>query len=311
MRLSIIDIGTNTVLLLVADVDRDGTLRPVHHGHVIGRLGKGVDEHRVILPETFEKILEILKNYVEESKRQSADRILACGTSALRDAANTEEFVNIVKNNLGLEIRILSGDEEAELTYRGAVSEFLQDDPNPFFTVLDIGGGSTEITVGHGMSVLTKHSFDIGCVRLTERFLKTSPPSSLAMSQALSAIRKQISAVPAVSTNSRLIGVAGTVTTLAAIDLNLPEYDPRKVSGHELTYEKIQELLAKLRIKTVEEMRAFPQILPGRADILLAGVVILLEVMDQLNIETMTVSDRGLRYGVALEEAVRPREDSS
>ncbi|MBI2618578.1 MAG: Ppx/GppA family phosphatase [Ignavibacteriales bacterium] len=305
MRLSVIDIGTNTLLLLIADVERDGTIIPLHHGHVIGRLGRGVDEHRTILPETFMKILELLEDFAETSKRYGSNRVIACGTSALRDAGNADEFVEFIKRKLGVEIRILTGNEEAELTYRGAVSEFLEGEKNSFFTVLDIGGGSTELTVGQGMNVLSKHSLDIGCVRLTERFLKTSPPSSLSMSQTLTAIRERVSKIPSVSSNSRLIGVAGTVTTLAALDLNLPEYDPQKVSGHELTYEVIQQTSSKLRIKTVEEMKAYPQILPGRADVLLAGIVILLEVMSHLNIQAITASDRGLRYGIALEEARR------
>ncbi len=304
MRISVIDIGTNTILLLVADVDDRGGLTPVYHGQTIARLGKGVDEQRNILPETVDRVLSTLATYDQIIRKLQSQRTIVCGTSALRDASNRDQFLDAVKKKLGMQIRVLSGEEEAFLTYRGAVSEF-QKESKQQFAVLDIGGGSTELTVGTDLAVASKRSLDIGCVRLTERFLKTSPPSSLGMSQALGTIRSAITQFPSISSSTMLIGVAGTLTTLAAIDLTLPEYDPLKVSGYRLPFDSIMTIFNQLRIKTIDEMKVFPQILPGRSDVLLAGIIILIEVMKNLDADEITVSDRGLRYGVAFEEALR------
>jgi exopolyphosphatase/guanosine-5'-triphosphate,3'-diphosphate pyrophosphatase len=302
MRLTSIDIGTNTVLMLIADVESNGRLRIVRDEHSIARLGKGVDENRVILPETFERVLKVLREYTHISETNHSQKIIACGTSALRDARNTGEFVSFVKDRLGFEIRILSGDEEAELTYTGAVADLVDLRHEKNFAVLDIGGGSTELTSGVNLSVKSKVSVDLGSVRLTERFLKKSPPASLDVSHALSFIRREIAGLPPISKTTRLIGVAGTLTTLAAVDLALPSFDPFKVNGHTLTYDAIQSIFNRLRIKTVEELRTIPQILPARADIILAGILILLETMKALDADEITVSDKGLRYGILLKE---------
>jgi len=305
MRISVIDIGTNTILHLIADVGDDGSITPVHHGHEIARLGKGVDEHRSIPKETMDRVASALLEFAETSRALGAERIIACGTSALRDAANRDEFVQFVKGRFGFDVKILTGSEEAEMTYLGAISEFEESWSAPN-VVIDIGGGSTEITAGFGTTVKRSVSLEIGCVRLTERFLKSSPPSSLAMSETLRTIRSQIQGLAEISSSARLFGVAGTVTTLAALDLGLAEYDPLRVSGHEISMDTIQGIFNRLRIKSVEEIKTYPQIHPGRADILLAGIIILIEAMKQLNTQVITASDRGLRYGFALREARGP-----
>jgi exopolyphosphatase/guanosine-5'-triphosphate,3'-diphosphate pyrophosphatase len=305
MRLTAIDIGTNTILTLIADFSPDGKLAVLRDEHVIARLGKGVDENRAITPETIERTLGYLSSFRDLSDQLGSDRIVACGTSALRDAKNGREFINAVRQKLGFEITVLNGDEEAELTYLGAVSEFLRPGERQYFGVLDIGGGSTELVSGAGETVERTQSLDVGSVRLTERILKTSPPSSLAMNQALNEIRAQVASLSSLPSHTRLIGVAGTLTTLAAMDLQLSAYDSTRVSGHELTVEAIQEIFNHLRIRSVEEILGYPQVLPGRADVLLAGILILLEVVKRLNADRITVSDRGLRYGIAMREFER------
>ena len=299
MRLSVIDIGTNTVLLLIADVDPDGRVHVVYDGHAIPRLGRGVDEHRSIPPESVARVLQCLRDYDELSHRYQAEAIIACGTSALRDASNKEEFRQRVKDELGFDVVILSGEREAELTYLGAVSQFMETDARGRFAVLDIGGGSTELTLGAGTAIESRQSLEIGCVRLTERILKTSPPSSLAMSLCLKELRTALQPLRILSSTASLIGVAGTLTTLASIDLALDQYDAARVNGHRLTTETVKSIFNKLRIRSVEEIRAIPQVHPGRADILLAGILILMETMDMLGVNEVTVSDRGLRYGIA------------
>ncbi|MBI3788597.1 MAG: Ppx/GppA family phosphatase [Ignavibacteriales bacterium] len=303
MRISTIDIGTNTILMLVADIQPDGTLATVRDEHSIPRLGKGVDEHKTISHETFQRALGFLKKYKDISDACRSEKIIACGTSALRDAVNKKEFISFISQELGFTIEVLSGDEEAELTYLGAISEFLRRDGQQNFAVLDIGGGSTELTTGIGRRVTNKQSLDIGCVRLTERILKTSPPTALSIERGVKRIKEHLAAYPPLlPAQTKLIGVAGTLTTLAALDLNLPTYDRERVSGHILTLESIQRIFHTLKTKSIEELTAYPQILAGRADVLLAGIMILLEVMKKISADQITVSDRGLRYGIALRE---------
>lgn len=291
--------------MLVADIRPDGTLVTVRDEHSIPRLGKGVDEHKKISQQTFQRALNFLKEYKDISDACRSEKILACGTSALRDAINQREFISFISQKLGFTIEVLSGDEEAELTYLGAISEFLQPHNQQNFAVLDIGGGSTELTTGIGRRVTNKQSLDIGCVRLTERILKTSPPLASLIERAVEEIQDHLAAYPLLPAQTKLIGVAGTLTTLAALDLNLPIYDRERVSGHILTLGSIQRVFHTLKTKSVEELTAYPQILAGRADVLLAGILILLEVMKKLNANQIAVSDRGLRYGIALREVYK------
>lgn len=305
MRLSSIDIGTNTILMLIADVRPDGEIHVARDEHFIARLGKGVDEHRRILPETFERVLRCLSHYKQVHDEARSERILACGTSALRDAVNRDEFIEFIKSRLGFEITVLRGDQEAELTYLGSVSEFLEEGFQQSFAVIDIGGGSTELTYGISGSVTSTRSLDIGSVRLTERFLKSSPPDESALKEAEEYIRDRVNSFPLLEDGTRCIGVAGTLTTLAAIDLQLHVYDRMRVSGHVLSLDVIQKIFDRLKDKRLEEIKAIPQILSQRADIILAGILILCELMKQIGVDRITASDRGLRYGILMNEAKR------
>ena len=306
MRLTTIDIGTNTILMLVADVSADGSIVPLHDAQVIARLGKGVDANRRITPETSRRVLGYLRDYKKISETFHSEKIIARGTSGLRDASNRKEFIDTARQELGLEISILSGEEEAELTYQGAVSEFLGPDLQQALAVLDIGGGSTELTIGKGTKVLQVSSLDIGSVRLTERTPLLNPPSAPALTQAISEVRNWISKFPQLSPRTRLIGVAGTVTTLAAIDLGLEKYDPSRVSGYFLSLNSIERISTLLNTCSISQMeKDFPQIQPGRSDIIVAGVLILIESLRRFGVEGITVSDRGLRYGMALREVMR------
>ncbi len=307
MRLSVIDIGTNTILLLVADIDQSGIISVIHDEQVIARLGKGVDEHRMINGETFERALKFLQTYRTTSETLHAEKIIAVGTSALRDAANRDEFCSFIQNKTGIKINILSGDDEAEYTFHGAISGFRG--KSKIFSVLDIGGGSAEIVSGSSSRLISKASLDIGCVRLTERFLQTSPPTSLEVAEARSFIQQELVKVDLSTVQeSKLVGVAGTATTLAALHQKLPRYDPQRVEGYLLSYDDIRNIFNQLRIKTLEEIRTVPQISPGRADIILAGILILLEFMEAADAAQIAVSDKGLRYGIALRESKRLKE---
>jgi exopolyphosphatase/guanosine-5'-triphosphate,3'-diphosphate pyrophosphatase len=303
MRLASIDIGTNTILMLIADVERNGTLSVVRDEHCIARLGKGVDEHSFIQKETFQRVLNILSQFKSIADSHGVQQLTACGTSALRDAANRQEFIDFIREHLSIDIKILSGQEEAESTYLGAVSEYLEDSPSGEFAVLDIGGGSTELVAGTGAIVSSAVSIDIGSVRLTERILKNSPPDTTALENAVKLVQNNLHHLSPLPTATMLIGVAGTLTTVAALDLQLKTFDKTLINRHTLTRETIERIFQELRHLTLDQIRHYPQIHPSRADILLAGILILLETLHKVNVSQITVSDRGLRYGMLMQTA--------
>ncbi|MDD8016944.1 MAG: Ppx/GppA phosphatase family protein [Bacteroidota bacterium] len=301
MRIASFDIGTNTILLLIADVDSTGIRKILHDEQVIARLGKGVDEHKIISQETFQRAENFLTAYKQTCSNFSVDKIIAVGTSALRDAKNQKEFCVYIKHKVGIDIEVLSGDEEAQWTYRGGISEFL--DRAERFSVFDIGGGSTEIITGNHTQILSKTSINIGSVRITERILKEAPPTDAAIAEAHEFILSNIPKVFVKDISSTFaIGVAGTLTTLAALDQQLPFYSSEKIDGYRLSQEVIGSLFAKLKDKSIDQIKAFPQISAGREDIILAGTMILLGCMEASKITSITVSDRGLRYGIVHRE---------
>ena len=310
MRISAIDIGTNTILMLIADVHSDGTMSVVRDEHTIARLGKGVDSFKKILPDTFERALDILATLKAISDEAGSQRIVACGTSALRDASNREEFIEFIRTKLGITIQVLSGNEEARLTYLGGASEYFQHHPHQSFAVLDIGGGSTELVAGMGEKVLQEHSMNIGAVRITERFFHSTPPTIFEIQQAQSEIEIHLDSIFLLPKSTQVIGVAGTVTTLAAMDLQLASYSADKINGYRLTLKQIDHFYNQLKVLSLGEIRAIPQILPLRADIILAGITILRSVLMKNKLEEIIVSDRGLRYGLLFSEAERLRQNT-
>lgn len=301
MIISSIDIGTNTILLLVAEAKHGKIVKVIHDQQVIARLGEGVDRNRVISNAAFLRASGFLSSYRQTALQLHSDKIVAVGTSALRDAINGKEICAGIAASTGINIEILSGDDEAQWTFFGALTG--NEAPGERFTVIDIGGGSTEIISGTSSTIDEKVSLDIGCVRITERMLSPLPPSEHRLAAARKFVADAIVAsLPFGVGSSRAIGVAGTVTTLAAINLKLKEYDPSKVHGHVLHKEDIHSAVQFLAMKSIEEIRKIPQVSPGRADVLLAGSIILLEFMEAGNLEEITVSDRGLRYGIVLRE---------
>jgi len=301
MKIASIDVGTNTMLLLIVEVDKNGIIQVLHDEQVIARLGKGVDSNQIINQETFLRAENFFQAYKQTCDLYAVDKIVAVGTSALRDAKNREEFCAYIQQKVGITIDVISGDEEAKWTYRGGISEFSGQSDK--YSVIDIGGGSTEIIVGNEKEIVTKTSINIGSVRLTERILHQSPPEDSAIIEAHEFILSQMPKDQFKNMSPTMtIGVAGTLTTLASLHQHLQEYDPKKISGYQLTYENICEIFALLKDKNLEQLKLFPQISQGRADILLAGIMILMGFMEATQLTTITVSDRGLRYGIVYSE---------
>lgn len=310
MRIASIDIGTNTILMLIADLHEDGSLHVVSDQQVVARVGKGVNRTGAIDWNAFTRSERFLQEYLSEARKQQVDIVRCTGTSALRDARNSEDYLEYMQQKLNLDIEILSGEDEALWTYGGAISGF--PDREGSFAVLDIGGGSTEMTVGKGFHIDKRMSVDIGCVRLTERYLPHSPPLSEELADMNQHLAKAIEAYPEFDpANTAFVGVAGTVTTLAALEKGLEKYDGHAISGFRLTKEMIQRRYEEFTRLSSKEIETVLRVDPGRADIILVGIAILRVLMEKRNLPEITVSERGLRYGIAVREWELGLESSS
>lgn len=300
MNIAVIDIGTNTVLLLIAGIDSSGNITPLVYEQRIPRLGTGVDASKNLSMQSMQRVVQVLREYRSTMDTFTLDCTVVCGTSAVRDALNRDEFIALVRRETGFEIEVLSGGEEALWTYRGAISGV----PGiSRATVVDIGGGSTEITVGDTVSVAERVSLDIGSVRLTERFFKHDPPTHPELEKAIEVIENEL--VKAARFNfpgTTLIGVAGTATSLAILDQGIKEFNIHAVTNYTLKLDTVYGLLRTLRSMTVEKILNLSHIMEGRADVITAGVLILREVMAHYEFKEMIVSERGVRYGLVLRE---------
>src|SRR5262245_35512930 len=292
MRVAAIDLGTNTTRLIVADVT-DGTVEAILRKSTITRLGEGVDSRRRLLPLPIARVRNCLSGYRRELESLGAERALLVATSAVRDAENGEAFLGEIEWSYGFSTRLLSREEEAGLTLRGVGGV------DGETIVIDIGGGSTEL-IGSGVRVST----ELGSVRLTERFLESDPPASNELEDLARAIRSVLEEHRLSA--QRGIGVAGTVTSLAALDLGLVEYDADRVHGHRLSRAGVERQLDRLAALPLAERREVPGLEPERAPVIVAGTAILLEVMRQLGLAEIEVSERDILDGAALEAAAVP-----
>lgn len=291
MRVAGLDFGTNTCLCLVADIE-GSQLRVLADEVEIVRLGQGVDINKSLHPEALKRFDVTLSRFSETISRLKPDRILACATSAARDSSNRDELIAIGKK-YGIPIEIISGEKEAELTFRGTLSG---EAPGPL-AIVDVGGGSTELMFGEPGRLDSRVSLDVGAVRLTERFGTDVSAVSAMREAVLAAIEK--SKFRADGFSRRVIGVAGTPTTLAAVDLGLKTFDSERVHGHRFTLTAIENWIARLAPMSIEQRRALTGMEPKRADVIVAGLICLAEGLRALNEHELRVSTRGLRYGVA------------
>ncbi|HEY8637603.1 MAG TPA: Ppx/GppA phosphatase family protein [Solirubrobacteraceae bacterium] len=305
MRVAVVDIGTNSTRLFVADVAPDAGVETIERRSEVTRLGEGVDRAGRLTDEAMGRVHAVLDSYRSAIDELHAEAAVAVLTSAVRDAANGSAFVDEVAKRHRLDARVITGDEEAELTFLGAVSERPHGAGVPT-VVLDVGGGSTELVVGTGRDMRFHVSTQVGVVRMTERHLHDDPPPA----EALAALRDDVrdaldDGLPASEREDvcAAIAVAGTATSLAAIDLALDPYDPDRVHGHVLSVSRIEELrdqLAAIRLAQRREVRGLH---PDRAPTIVAGVVILLEALAAFGLDTVEVSEHDILRGVALRRA--------
>ena len=291
---AVIDIGTNSVLLLLARRRADGTLEVARDQSTITRLGQGAGASGMLAPEAIVRTLECLQGYREVAAAAGAT-LTAVTTEGVRMARNQAAFLEPAAELLGQPVRLLSGDEEAELSYLSVARETPEGGP---LRVLDIGGGSTELVVGEGLELRSAVSHPVGSVRLTERLITADPPTAAMVAAVHDAALTAFRAGPPVAPHPVLHGLAGTVTTVAALLLGLQVYDRARVDGARFTREQVLALRDALAAEALEQRCARPCLERGRADVIVAGVTILLAALEFCGAGTLVVRDRGLRYAL-------------
>lgn len=302
MRRAVIDIGTNTLLLLIAERDAGGELRAVVDWCRFGRLGQGLDRSRELHPDAVARSLAICREYRDAMDAHGVTAVDVIATQALREARNAASFAEPAAAILGAPIQIISGEREAELAFRSAAFSLpaLRGAP---FVVADVGGGSTEVITGEGTTFASAVSVPIGAVRLTERHVHSDPPTAGERAALVADIDRALAPLT-LPTGVVLVASAGTASTLAALDLAAP-YDPARVHGHQVTPAQLAELTERLLAATVAERRALPGMEPQRADVIAAGAAIFARLAHRLAAPAVVVSDRGIRWGLAYEPLPR------
>jgi exopolyphosphatase/guanosine-5'-triphosphate,3'-diphosphate pyrophosphatase len=312
-RVAAIDCGTNSIRLLVADVPARGPHTDLLRRMEVVRLGEGVDATGLLAPQAVERTRVVLAEYAAQARELGATAVRMVATSASRDAGNRTDFEDMVSATLGRLPDVVAGDEEARLSFLGAtasldaaVAAHGEPAPRPPYLVVDIGGGSTEFVLGDADGVRAARSVDVGCVRLTERHLHGDPPVADEIQGAEADIRAalaEVVAVVPVDEAATLVGLAGSVTTVAALALDLPAYDATAIHGSRIPVAAVRSVTAGLLTATRARRAALPVMHPGRVDVIGAGSLILRVVMDALSIDDVVVSEHDILDGIALQLA--------
>jgi exopolyphosphatase / guanosine-5'-triphosphate,3'-diphosphate pyrophosphatase len=296
-----IDIGSNTVRLLIMEVDGAGGFQEVHSERVICRLGEGINTEKKLLPHRVDLTLDVLQRFHDLCRKHGDIPIRAVATSAVREASNREEFVRMAQERAGLVVQVIPWEEEAWLTLEGV---FWKLPPSGKTLIFDIGGGSTEFIFSENKQVLASAGTSLGVVRLTEQFISQHPVDVGEYQSLKNHIREQLDRVRfrlGDPSPEQLIGTAGTATTLAAMDCNIFPYDPEKIHGLVLPLENIQRLFEDLKSKSLEQRLKIPSLEQGREDLIIAGTALVLETMEVFQCSHLTVSEYSLREGILLE----------
>jgi exopolyphosphatase/guanosine-5'-triphosphate,3'-diphosphate pyrophosphatase len=305
VRVAVVDIGTNSTRLLIGDVEGTGVTE-IERRTTVTNMGRGVDHSGLICSDAVDDVCTVIGDYKSRYEEMGAERVMTIATSAVRDAVNGDAFIAELRERFNLNARLLTGEEEANLTYMGATAHR----PDEGATlVFDIGGGSTELIVGSGRKVGFHTSLQAGTIRQSERHLSSDPPDPHELEDLADEIRNLID--PAIATDphasaSRAIAVAGTPTSLAAIDQGLEPYDPGRVHGYRLGMKPIQRMLSRLSSLPLAERLRVPGLQPGRAPTIVAGTVILVQVMRAFEMNEIEVSELDILHGSALSAAMAP-----
>jgi exopolyphosphatase/guanosine-5'-triphosphate,3'-diphosphate pyrophosphatase len=304
-RYAAIDVGTNTILLLIAEQGADGRLHTIFDGETTTRLGQGLAKTGKINARALEKSIHVIQGYLSLCRHEGVTEIVAAGTSALRDARNRGEFLRTVRRRCGLEVETISGEDEARLSYLAVGRD--RKWSSGTLVVLDIGGGSTEWIYGDVRDQVLVFSEDIGSVRLTERFLNSDPVTDREYRAMASHVRKAVNNIPLADRNATLVGIGGTITTLCSVKQGLREFDPSRIHHGLLTLEDIQAQIQQLRALPLRGRETIAGLPAERADVILAGAAILLYSLLRLGPDRIWVSIHGLRHGLLLDRFFKGR----
>ena len=295
MRVASIDIGTNTILLLIAETD-EGKLKPLFEMETIVGLGKGLQKDGDLSQEAMERGFQTLARYLERCQTMGVQNIFAVGTSALREAKNSGNFLKTIKEKLNLSIEIISGEEEAHLSFLAVIRDLKE--LKKMALVIDVGGGSTEFILGKGDRIIQSVSLPLGSVRFTDQFLLSDPVQEEEWEKMEREILELLVRIPHPQEPFSMVAVGGTATTLASVEQGLDEFIPEKIHHFVLKKEALRNQLHLYRSKTIDERRKIPGLPPARADVILAGGAILYMAMKKLGCPSVLLSCHGIRYGL-------------
>jgi len=294
-RIASIDIGTNTILLLIATVE-GGKIHPLLEMETVVRLGEGLQKNEILLRGAMERGLKTLAQYLRRCQSLEVQKIFAAGTSALREAKNSEDFLKGAKEKLNLSIEIISEEEEAQLSFL-AVAKDLGEVKKPIL-VVDVGGGSTEFILGKGHQISQWISLPLGSVRFTEQFLHSNPVQDEEWEKMVRKIRERLLKTPHSQEPLSMVAVGGTATTLASVEMGLQEFITEKIHHFILKKEDLKKQLHHYRTKTIQEREKIPGLSKARSDVILAGGAILYLAMEELKCPSVLISCHGVRYGL-------------
>ena len=301
------DLGTNTFLLLIAEMD-GGKVRPLLERETVVRLGKGLQKEGLISEASMWRGWETLSEYLALCREWGVQRVFAVGTSALREAKNTVDFLQTIQEKLDLRVEVISGEEEACLSYTAVARDL--DNNETSVMVIDVGGGSTELIRGRGDRILEWVSLPLGLVRFTERFLISNPVRPEEYHAMEREIRGQLDRLPPSLDPVTLVSVGGTGTTLASVAQGLNEFDVERIHHFVLRGDALHRQLTLFLSKTIEQRKAIPGLPPARADVILAGAAILYRTMERLRSPSVLISSHGVRYGLLYQKLTPPVHDA-
>ncbi len=298
-KVAIIDIGSKSIKFFVGEKQEDGTIKTLLDTNDIAALGEGLSKTGRISDEALERNAQSVKNFAEKARELGADKIVAVGTMALRSAENSADFVARTKELCGVEVQIIPGEEEARLSYLAVLSGLpLQDGE---LVIFDTGGGSTEFIFGQGTELKNRFSVNLGSNRITETFFADDPVAEGSVEAAVAQIDKEFAEAGVCGKPAQLVGMGGTVTSMASVKHKMAKYDPDVIQGSKLTLDDINAQIADYAAKTLDQRREIVGLQPKRADVILAGACIVRAVMELTGVSELTVSDRGLRHGLMYE----------
>ena len=302
---AVIDVGSSSIKFFMGELSEDGALSTIFDENDIQRIAEGLRKTGEISPEAMARNIEALSRFAKKARDNGADEILCIGTMALRNATNAVDFLKQARERCGVKVKVISGEEEARLSYLAVLSGLpIQDEK---IVIFDTGGGSTEFVFGEGSKVSKRFSVDIGNIRITEKFFKNDPVLKEEMEKAAAEIENVFTRYDVRGEISQLVGMGGTVTAMGAVKHKMEAYRPEVIQGSKLTLEDIEAQVLDYSKKTIEERRQTVGLQPKRADVILAGACILRAILRLLGANEVTISDRGIRHGLAFDRFVKKK----